>query len=194
VGKVLSDAGSGPDSAILAGINWAIAQGCRVISMSLSSPPSQSFVAYERAAKAALRTTAIIAAAGNESNRRAGLFKPVGPPANANSIMAVAAVDSNLRVANFSNRGSIAGGGIIDIAGPGVDVYSAAPGGRYQRMSGTSMATPHVAGIAALVAQARPGWSGGGILNGLRLLAKQAGVISGGSMQDIGEGLIVAPT
>lgn len=172
-GKVLSNQGSGADGGILAGIDWAIANGCQIISMSLGAGtrPGTSFSPiYEEVAKRALsRGTLIIAAAGNESNRPS-FVNPVGRPANCPSIMAVAALTSELGVAFYSCGSINPNGGGIDIAAPGGNagrvpvpqVYSTwttdfrAVGGssRYKAISGTSMATPHVAGIAALYAEA----------------------------------------
>lgn len=157
-GKVLSNSGSGTDGSILAGINWAIANGCAVISMSLGRGANvgEPFpVSYETAARAGLaRGCLIIAAAGNESNRGAGIIRPVGHPASCPSIMAVGAVDINMQIASFSNRSINPNGGNVDIVGPGVNVRSTWPmPTRYRTISGTSMATPHVAGIAALYAQ-----------------------------------------
>ncbi|MEX2559256.1 MAG: S8 family serine peptidase [Pirellulales bacterium] len=149
-GKVLSNAGSGADAGILAGIDWAVTNRCQVISMSLgaTAPPSDAYETVARRAMAA--GTLIIAAAGNEGSRA------ISRPANSPSIMAVGALDSALRVAEFSNWGAPSGGGQIDIAAPGVHVYSAWPEpARYRTISGTSMATPHVAGIAALWSQTR---------------------------------------
>ena len=159
-GKVLSNAGSGSDTQILAGIEWAVEQGCAVVSMSLGAPvaPGQAYSqVFERAARRAQDAgTLIVAAAGNESNRPASI-KPVGHPANCPSILAVAALDPNLRVASFSNRGLNPDGGQVDVAGPGVDVYSSWPmPTRYRTISGTSMATPHAAGVAAQLAEANP--------------------------------------
>ncbi|MEM9276889.1 MAG: S8 family serine peptidase [Cyanobacteria bacterium P01_F01_bin.143] len=157
-GKVLSNSGSGSDGGILNGINWAISNGCQIISMSLGAatrPGDRFSNVYETVAQRALeRGTLIIAAAGNESGRP-NFVRPVGRPANCPSIIAVAALDRTLQMATFSNSSINPDGGGIDIAGPGVDVYSTWPmPARYQTISGTSMATPHVAGIAALYAEA----------------------------------------
>jgi subtilisin len=156
VGKVLSNAGSGPDSNILAGIDWAIGNQCQVVSMSLGAPVCTTSQAYEQAGRRALeRGTLIVAAAGNTARRAAGVYSCVNRPANSKSMMAVAALDNRLQIANFSARSSGIAGGEVDIAGPGVDVFSSWPmNTRYNTISGTSMATPHVAGIAGLFAEA----------------------------------------
>ncbi len=163
-GKVLSDRGSGSDSGILAGIEWAVNNGCAIISMSLGAPtqPGDTYSPiYERVGQRALRNgSLIIAAAGNESTDRVTGGRmvppnPVGYPANAPTLMAVAALDNQLQVAPFSNGTINLDGGQVDIAGPGVDIHSTWPmPDRYLSISGTSMATPHVAGIAALYAEA----------------------------------------
>ncbi|SFS82011.1 S8 family peptidase [Saccharopolyspora flava] len=159
-GKVLGDDGSGSDSGILSGIEWAISNGCSIVSMSLGSPtePGAPYSeAFERVARRALeRGTLIIAAAGNESQRSAGVIAPVGHPANCPSVMGIGAVDSQLQVADFS-CGTVDNVGQVDLAAPGVDVYSSWPGAeRYRKLDGTSMATPHVSGVAALHAQQSP--------------------------------------
>jgi subtilisin family serine protease len=156
VGKVLGDQGSGSDAGILAGIEWAIANGCQVISMSLGADVRQVSRAYEAVGRRALDAgSLIVAAAGNNARRSAGNPGFVGIPANSPSIMAVAAVDSRLRVADFSARSNPVRGGQVDIAGPGVAVFSSWPmPRRYNTISGTSMATPHVSALAALFCQA----------------------------------------
>lgn len=190
-GKVLSNAGSGGDQGILAGIDWAISSGCEVISMSLGAAvgfgtPHSDI--YETVARRALdRGTLIIAAAGNES-RRPDREAPVGHPANCPSIMAVAALDRNDEIAWFSCTSDPASGQ-VDIAGPGVDVRSSWPlPDRYKGISGTSMATPHVAGIAALYAEQNDA-------RGLELwaaLMQSARRMSLPSL-DVGVGLVQAP-
>lgn len=193
VGKVLSNEGSGSDGGILAGINWAIANGCRIVSMSLGAPvqPGDAYSrVYEAIARRALAAgTLIIAAAGNESNRP-GHIAPVGHPANCPSIMAVAAVDPQLLVTNFSCAGINLQGGQVDIAGPGLRVRSSWPQPQlYRTISGTSMATPHVAGIAALYAEANPDVRGGALGWLLLQSARRLDALA----RDIGAGLVQAP-
>ena len=153
---------------------------------------NQKVQQYEVPIRRALEAgTLVIAAAGNNANRAAGNFGFVGAPANADAALAVAAVDARLKIANFSARSSaVTGdGGRVNIAGPGVNVYSSWPmATRYNTISGTSMATPHVAGIAALWAQAT-GAAGKAlwdkvIQNAKALTADEA---------DVGVGLVQAP-
>jgi subtilisin family serine protease len=194
VGKVLSNRGSGEDGWILQAMEWAIANGCHIISMSLGAEvePGQPFSrVYETVAKRALNQgTLIIAAAGNSSQRSQGQIAPVGMPANCPSIMAVAALDSKLGIADFSCGGISPGqGGQVDIAAPGVDVYSSVPmPKKYDRYNGTSMATPHVAGIAALYAQVT-GLKGRELWTALIQNAQRLPL----SSQDVGIGLVQAP-
>jgi len=151
VGKVLSNAGSGDGGWILAGMEWAIANGCQVISMSLGNNTPTPSTAYETVGRRALQNGClIVAAAGNN-----GPTGTVGQPANSPSIMAVAAIDNCLQVPTFSATSNLFRGAKVDIAAPGVKVYSSLPmdKGRYAAWNGTSMATPHVAGMAALYAE-----------------------------------------
>lgn len=192
-GKVLSNRGSGSDGGILAGIAWAIANGCRVISMSLGAPvePGQGFSPiFEAVAQRALAAgTLIVAAAGNESNRPQ-MIAPVGHPANCPSIMAVSALDAQGRVAFFSCGSVNHPGGGVDISGPGVSVRSSWPRPvLYRAINGTSMATPHVAGIAALHAQAKPEARGRALAQIVFESARRLPLLS----TDVGVGLVQAP-
>jgi subtilisin family serine protease len=192
-GKVLSNSGRGTDSQILNGINWAIANKCEIVSMSLGAPAqlNQPFSAiFEQVAQRALAAgTLIIAAAGNES-QRPGLIAPVGHPANCPSIIAVAALDAQGRIAPFSCGGLNLQGGQIDITGPGVAVRSSWPQPQlYRTISGTSMATPHVAGIAALFAESNPSLRGRALVQVLHQNARRLPLPS----RDVGAGLAQAP-
>ncbi|WP_372698114.1 S8 family serine peptidase [Arthrobacter sp. JSM 101049] len=189
-GKVLGSSGSGDDAGILAGIDWAISQGCAVVSMSLGADVAEVHPPYVAAGKRALaRGTLIIAAAGNNAERSAGNPGFVGTPANSPYIMAVGAVDQRLDIADFSARSGANEGGQVDVAGPGVDVYSSWPmPQRYSTISGTSMATPHAAGVAALLAAT----------TGLRGRELWAELVQGcqrldAASADVGAGLVRAP-
>lgn len=177
VGKVLSNSGSGSGASVLAGMNWAIANQCAVISMSLGSQsPVQA--AYTAAGTQALaKGCLIVAAAGNAG-------AATGSPANSPTIMSVASLDLNLAPSSFSNFGK------VEIAAPGRDVYSAAPRPKLNAtMSGTSMATPHVAGCAALWAQTSAQLRGQALWN--MLLARALALPYPAAR--VGRGLVQAP-
>lgn len=189
-GKVLGDDGSGTDAGILAGMNWAVTNRCPVISMSLGADVPESHPPYSAAGRRALaQGSLVVAAAGNNADRRAGSFGFVGAPANSPEILAVGALDQALTPAWFSARSLPGRGGQVDVAAPGVDVCSAWPvPARYNTISGTSMATPHVAGVAALWAQA----------TGRRGLELWATLVQEGERLfhpsvDTGSGLVLAP-
>jgi subtilisin family serine protease len=177
VGKVLTNSGNGTTASVLAGMNWAIANNCTVISMSLGAPsPVQA--AYTAAGQAALsRGLLIVAAAGNSAG-------PTGAPANSPTIMSVASLDRSLAPSSFSNFGK------IEIAAPGRDIFSSWPMPlRYRIISGTSMATPHVAGCAALWAQTSSSLRGQALWNKLLATARPLPY----SQFRIGKGLVQAP-
>lgn len=143
IAKVLGDGGSGTNQGIADGVDWLREGGCQVISMSLGGPYPDTCLqgALQRCANAGVF---VIAAAGNS-----GPNSPPNYPAAWNDLcVAVAAVNRDGRLAEFSSRGPY-----VDIACYGQDVLSTVPGGGYARMSGTSMATPLVAGVAACLIQ-----------------------------------------
>lgn len=195
VGKVFNHAlprPQAPTTNVLAGIEWAITNGCRIVSLSLGVRINQKIMQYEEPIRRALNAgTLVIAAAGNNANRPSNPGF-VEPPANADDSMAVAAVDSQLQIARFSARSSqVTGiGGRVNIAGPGVAVFSSVPVslGSHALFEGTSMATPHVAGIAALWSQAT-GESGNALLTRLLQSARALNL----SSADVGSGLVQAP-
>ncbi|WP_238191530.1 S8 family serine peptidase [Methylobacterium frigidaeris] len=193
IGKVLDDRGAGTEGDIIRGMNWAIEEKCAVISMSLGRPtrPDEPHdPLYEEAGLAALdEDCLIVAAAGNESGRDYGYIAPIGAPANSPSIMAVGAVDPKLKVAPFSCGAVNEDGTTLDIAGPGVSVYSSFPRPRLSRvLQGTSMACPHVAGVAALLACMDPSLRGRRLWEALTAAARETG-----SARDHGSGLVQCP-
>lgn len=140
--KVLNRRGSGYLSDIIEGLDWAVANGIQVINMSLGTTVDvQSF--HDAVVRAYDAGLVMVAAAGNNSGA-------VNYPAAYPEVIAVSATDSSDNFASFSSRGSE-----VDISAPGVSVYSTYKGQTYKSLSGTSMASPHVAGAAALLLTVR---------------------------------------
>lgn len=136
--KVLDRNGSGYLSDVIEGIDWAIANHMQVINMSLGAVSNvQSF--HDAVARANAAGIVQVAAAGND-----GLA--VNYPAAYPEVIAVSATDSADAITSWSSRGPE-----VDLAAPGLNIYSTYKGGIYKTLSGTSMATPHVTGTAALV-------------------------------------------
>ncbi|MDN7023863.1 PKD domain-containing protein [Methanoculleus sp. FWC-SCC1] len=148
--KVLDKSGGGYISDVVAGIEWAIENDIQIISMSLGGN-SDSY-AFRSACDAAYDAGVLIVAAAGNDGRYSGYGDTVDYPARYDSVIAVAATDRSDRRASWSSTGPD-----VELAAPGVDIYSTYPGG-YKTISGTSMACPHVAGVAALLMEAQPGW------------------------------------
>lgn len=166
---------------VLAAMDFANRNGCRVLSLSLGSATNGAVdLDYSRAITRLRRAGSLtIAAAGNEG--RFG-YK-VGAPASSPDAVAVAAVDESLRRTDFSNTGA------IDISGPGAGVLSSVIGGGTASYNGTSMATPHVAGIAALWLQHDPKQTADQLEATLRRTARRLSQ----SASEVGIGLVQAP-
>ena len=223
IGKVLGN-GGGTSLEIDQAIQWAVHEGANVISLSLGidfpgyvrslienegmdarPATSMALEAYRanvnlfsaladfvEASGSFTSGAVIVAASGNES-RRPAYEIAVAPPAAGTGIVAVGALAngaSGFSVADFSNTQP-------DISGPGVGVVSAYVGGGLRSLSGTSMATPHVAGVAALWAEKQ--LSETGRINNVALLAEtiasgdRAGLNSGQDAEDVGRGMVQAP-
>ncbi|MFJ7493803.1 S8 family peptidase [Streptomyces sp. NPDC097727] len=179
IGKVLSNEGSGADSGIIEAMEWAKAEGADVVSMSLgSSIPDDGSDPMSQAVDAlsADGGPLFVIAAGNAYG--AGT---IGSPGSAEKALTVAAVDKQDNRADFSSMGPLVRsyGLKPDLSAPGVNINAAAsqavPGvnGMYRTMSGTSMATPHVAGAAAILKQRHPDWSGQRIKDALMSSSKK---------------------
>ncbi|MFJ5270997.1 S8 family peptidase [Streptomyces sp. NPDC088358] len=195
VGKVLSGAeGYGQDSWVMAGMQWAAESGADVVNMSLgdsyptdgSDPMSQTVDALS-----AQYGTLFVIAAGNAGP------ESISAPGAAASALTVAATDKQDQLASFSSTGPLASSGAMkpDIAAPGVDITAArsqemTDGGEglYRTLSGTSMATPHVVGAAAILAQQHPDWTGAQLKEHLMSTAK--GLDEGYSPYEVGTGRV----
>ncbi|MCF0097154.1 S8 family serine peptidase [Micromonospora sp. MH99] len=175
VGKVLDDGGSGYDSAIIAGMEWAAHSGAKVVSMSLGGDPTDGTDPMSQAVNDLTAETGalFVVAAGN-----AGAARTVGSPGAAAAALTVGAVDRDDNLAEFSSRGPRLGDNGLkpEITAPGVGIVAARAAGTtmgtpvgdaYTTASGTSMATPHVAGAAAILAQDHPDWSAGKLKDAL---------------------------
>jgi subtilisin len=150
--KVLDAQGSGSYASIAKGIYYAADNGANIINMSLGGSSSNDTLksAIEYASK---KGVIMVMAAGNE-----GDSMPAYPARYAyNSGIAVGAVDKNNNFTDFSNRSGSKE--ITYVTAPGVDVYSTVPNNKYANYTGTSMATPHVAGVVALILSANPSLS-----------------------------------
>ncbi|MFC9032012.1 S8 family peptidase [Streptomyces arboris] len=165
--KVLDDRGAGDDSGVIAGVDWAVAQGADVINMSLGGPDTPGIDPLEAQVNkvSAEKGVLFAIAAGNNGSGRG----TIASPGSADAALTVGAVDDDDAMADFSGVGPRTGDGAVkpDLTAPGVGITAAAATGTggqnppgYATLDGTSMATPHVAGAAAILKQKNPAWTG----------------------------------
>jgi hypothetical protein len=178
--KVLDNAGSGPSSVVIAGIERALDpdqdpntnDAVNIISMSLGGPGDPDDPISQAVDNATAAGVLCTIAAGNN-----GAYQTIGSPGCARTALTVGATDNNDGIAYFSSRGPSNNiyGIKPDILAPGVEINSTKMGGGYIAYSGTSMATPHVAGAAALILQLHPDWTPAMIKSALMETAKDLG-------------------
>ncbi|WP_437087981.1 S8 family serine peptidase [Streptomyces sp. enrichment culture] len=195
VGKVLGDQGSGSESQIIAGMEWAAREvKADVISMSLgSTEPSDGTDPMARAVDTLSAETGalFVIAAGNT-----GSPSSIGSPGAADAALTVGAVDSADAAAWFTSAGPRFGDHALkpDLSAPGVGILAARSTltegtGAYTAMDGTSMATPHVAGVAALLAEQHPDWTGARLKDALMSTSKRLDA----SAYQLGAGRVSVP-
>ncbi|GII83385.1 serine protease [Sphaerisporangium siamense] len=163
VGKVFG-LDDGRESAVIAGMQWAATEvKARVVNMSLGERDTRALDPLEQAVNILSEQTGtlFVVAAGNGGARQS-----IDSPGSADAALTVGAVDKNDTLADFSSQGPRVADQAVkpDITAPGVEIVAASAGGgtsdSYIAKSGTSMATPHVAGAAAILAQRHPDWDG----------------------------------
>ncbi|MFI6174761.1 S8 family serine peptidase [Nonomuraea sp. NPDC051191] len=197
VGKVLADEGAGMESWILDGMNWAAHSGAKVVSMSLGGQEGA-----DGTDPMAVAVNELTAETGVLFTIAAGNSGPgattVGSPGAAEAALTVGAVDSADAVTDFSSRGPRGGDGALkpEITAPGFKIVAARAAGTsmgtpvdgtYTTASGTSMATPHVAGAAAILAQRHPDWTAARLKN---QLVSTARTTAGTSVHSQGAGRV----
>jgi subtilisin family serine protease len=152
--KAFDSSGSASQSTVLVALDYAQANGAKIVNASFGGTDfvRAEYLAYQKLGAAGILTLAAAGNAGVDADER-----PHYPAAyDLPGIVSVAASTSSDTLASFSNHGVWN----VDVAAPGEGILSTLPGGTYGTLSGTSMATPHVTGVAALVLAQHPGWTG----------------------------------
>ncbi|WP_232828314.1 S8 family peptidase [Kribbella monticola] len=202
-GKVCDDTGDCQDSAILAGMEWAATEvKAKVVNLSLGREDTAAIDPLEEAVERLTSQTGtlFVVAAGNNGPGEG----TIDSPGSADAALTVGAVDKDNRLADFSSRGPRVGDGAVkpDISAPGVSIVAAKAkdsvigepvGDDYLRLGGTSMATPHVAGSAAILAQEHPDWKAaelkGVLMGSARPAAGQTAFEQGAGRVDVAKGI-----
>lgn len=178
--KVLNSGGSGSTSGVVSGIEWSLNNGMKIINMSLGS--TEASQAMEDACNAAYSAGILLVAAAGNSGNVSGTGDSVSYPARYDSVVAVAATDANNKRASFSSTGLA-----VELAAPGVNINSTYKNS-YASLSGTSMASPHVAGVAALVMAANPTLTN----RQVRGIIKNTATMLSAPVEHVGYGLVDA--
>jgi subtilisin family serine protease len=166
--KVLDRNGSGYLSTVIQGIQWAVDNDMDVINMSLGS--SSDVQALHDAVDAAYDAGVVVVAAAGNSGDGDGATNEVSYPAKYSSVIAVAATASDYSTPSWSSEGEE-----VEVAAPGVDILSTWNNGGYNTISGTSMASPHTAGVVALMLSDSPGMSPAQVRSTLQSTADDLG-------------------
>ncbi|UQZ87014.1 Thermophilic serine proteinase precursor [Paenibacillus konkukensis] len=161
--KVLDQSGAGSTYSVAQGIIWATDHGAKVINMSLGNYADANFL-HDAIKYAYDHDVVLIAASGNDNTETPGY------PAAYPEVFAVAATDSNKNKASFSNYGDY-----VDAAAPGVSIASTYPHNQYAALSGTSMASPHVTALAALIRSVNPDLKNTEVMQIMRETAQDIG-------------------
>ncbi len=179
--KVLDDGGGGYWDDIIAGMEWAVAEGANVVNLSLGGFDSPGVDPVEETVNRLTKETGtlFVISAGNDGPSE----QTIGSPGSAEEALTVGAVDKQDELADFSSRGPRLGDGGLkpDVTAPGVDIVAAKAEGTelgdpvgesWVSLSGTSMAAPHVAGAAAILLQQHPAWKANDVRSSLMSTAK----------------------
>ncbi|MEI7026713.1 S8 family peptidase [Paenibacillus sp. y28] len=161
--KVLDHTGAGTTYSVAQGIIWAVDHGAKVINLSLGNYAQAEFL-HDAIKYAYDRDVLLIAASGNDNTEKPGY------PAAYPEVFAVAATDANKTKASFSNFGDY-----VDVSAPGVNIPSTYPHNQYAALSGTSMASPHVSALAALIRSVNPKLRNADVMNIMRQTAEDLG-------------------
>lgn len=160
--KSLDAQGRGSEYDVMKGVAYAVTNGAKIVSLSLGGTGTTSV--ERKFYEAAVQSGAlVVAAAGNNGDA-------LGFPASYPGVLSVGATDSGGALAKFSNHDAAMG-----VTAPGVGILSTVPGNAYEKMSGTSMAAPFVAGVAALVWSAHPDWTAQEVMDRIESTADDKG-------------------
>jgi len=187
--KFLNAQGSGYVSDAISAILYANQKGAAVISNSWSG------TGYTQSLKDAIdASSAVVVCAAGNSGANADTSPQYPAAFSSSNILSVAATDYNDKLASFSNYGATS----VDLAAPGVSIYSTTKSGSYQYLSGTSMATPHVSGVAALLKSQNPSMSAtqirSRIISSVDAISSLSGKVASGGRLNAAKALGMTPT